>query len=213
MTPTDYDRELRVAFDLWAPTYEDDATAKIAARGHSYMSMGRDIARLATGPEPVLEVGVGSGLLGAQVAGHLDEMALHGLDISPAMLELARARGVYERLDLVAADAFDYRSSYNLVYTAFAFHSIRDQAQFLAKVKGSLTANGTLLVIDLFPTEPLTPEVSNEHSRLHEKGAPSNYVTEHELRQLAEGAGFEVGQARVLGERRAFEHRWFELNG
>jgi predicted TPR repeat methyltransferase len=62
----------------------------------------------------ILDIGCGTGLVGAQVrplAGRLD-----GVDLSPAMLEKARAKGVYDRLD--QADLLTFMSGHKGSYDA-----------------------------------------------------------------------------------------------
>ena len=91
--------ENRELYERWASTYEDSF---IAAEGYRYHER---IARLfvdAGGTGPILDLGCGTGLVGAEIArrgvGPID-----GVDISPAMLEQAAQKlldgdRVYRRL-------------------------------------------------------------------------------------------------------------------
>ena len=83
-------------YDDWAETYD---TGFGAATGYVvpthiaalYREASRDAA-------PVLDVGAGTGLLGRALGG----LTVDGIDISPAMLARAEAKGVYR--DLIEAD-------------------------------------------------------------------------------------------------------------
>ena len=80
----------------WAKTYDEDFAAR---RDYRYPAVvAAHFASLAT-PEdaPVLDIGCGTGLVGVALR-RLGAWRLDGLDISPEMLEIARAKGVYANL-------------------------------------------------------------------------------------------------------------------
>ncbi|ANY06970.1 class I SAM-dependent DNA methyltransferase [Pseudonocardia sp. HH130630-07] len=96
--------DARALYDEWAATYDAD----LAAGAQSYVapSVTADavVAAAGTGGE-VLDAGCGTGLVGAALhergVGTID-----GIDLSPGMLERARATGAYRELreaDLTAA--------------------------------------------------------------------------------------------------------------
>lgn len=76
----------------WASSYDKDFGAAYG------FVMPREVARIflaeSEGHTPILDVGAGTGL----VATHLGGAAVDGLDISPEMLEVARAKGLYRNL-------------------------------------------------------------------------------------------------------------------
>lgn len=209
-----HDAELRAAFDTWAPTYEVDASAKLLARGYSYGELGAAIADVITSVPaigPVLEVGTGTGVLGIEVARRVPELELSGLDISPDMLARARDKAVYSKLALAAADTYDYSRGYRAIYSSFVFHSIGNQAGFLARVRAGLLPGGRLVIIDLFPASLQNREAGVEHSRRFEKGAPSNYLEVLAFQRLVASAGFTVLESWLLGEEREYAHVWHVL--
>ena len=214
MTNPMFNSMVRTAFDQWAPSYENEARAKIAARGYSYEALGAAVAAAyePSAPGPVLEVGVGTGLLGHEVSRARNDIELHGIDISPAMLSIAQSRGIYRHLDLAAADEIDYKTSYPLIYSAFAFHSFRNQSQFLDRVLEGLIEGGKVIIVDLFPSVPLSAAARLDHSRQFEKGAPSNYIDRDEFKSMVKDSGYSVVSERLLGEHRDFEHVWYQLN-
>ncbi|WP_026122655.1 class I SAM-dependent DNA methyltransferase [Nocardiopsis halotolerans] len=93
--------ECESTYDEWATTYEHDTTQGMGyeAPEHAAERLSR---LLADRPRAeVLDAGCGTGLVGAALAGHGLEV-VDGVDLSSAMLEHARAKGVYR--DLAKAD-------------------------------------------------------------------------------------------------------------
>lgn len=215
MTTATFDDELRAAFDTWAPTYEDDATAKLIKRGYSYGELGAAIAEVIVAVPaagPVLEVGTGTGVLGIEIARRIPDVELNGLDISPAMLARARDKAVYATLDLASADAYDYSRGYRSIFSAFVFHSIGDQAGFLDRVRAGLQPGARLVIVDLFPDSLPDTEAGVEHSRRFEKRAPSNYLEVQAFQRLATSAGFTILECKLMGEEREYAHVWHVLS-
>ena len=82
-------------YDAWADTYDDDLT-RFGYR-HPALVVAMLARYVGVGDGPVLDAGVGTGLLGELLAvlGYRD---LTGIDMSDGMLRLARAKGVYRAL-------------------------------------------------------------------------------------------------------------------
>jgi predicted TPR repeat methyltransferase len=79
----------------WAQTYDADFAAGMDYR------LPAEVARAflaAGGTGPVLDVGAGTGLLGAALRGFGFAGAIDGVDLSPEMLALAARRGPYRAL-------------------------------------------------------------------------------------------------------------------
>lgn len=93
--------EAESAYDEWAATYEHDTTEGMgyAAPTHAAQRLS---TLLADRPEAeILDAGCGTGLVGAALSGHGFEV-IDGFDLSTAMLDEARAKGLYR--DLAKAD-------------------------------------------------------------------------------------------------------------
>lgn len=80
----------------WAQTYDDDFAAD-----RMYL-LPNKVAEVFAGhasedDAPVLDVGAGTGLVGEALLGH-GSWPIDGLDLSPEMLAVARARGIYGEL-------------------------------------------------------------------------------------------------------------------
>ncbi len=83
--------DVKALYRDWAGTYDADF---IAAMGYVYP---REVARVfaerrGVGDAPVLDIGCGSGAVAEAVGG---ETAMDGLDLSPEMLAVAEAKGLY----------------------------------------------------------------------------------------------------------------------
>lgn len=90
--------EVRALYRDWAETYEDNFVTAQGYQLHEAVAAG--FAALG-GQGPVLDVGAGTGLGGVALA-QRGVAPVDGLDLSPQMLDEARAKGVYR--DLIAAD-------------------------------------------------------------------------------------------------------------
>lgn len=88
--------EKRVHYDDWAATYDADLTSELG-----YVAPGEAAGifaeRVGDRAAKVLDAGCGTGLAGVVLAG-MGYTNLHGFDLSPKMLERARAAKVYATL-------------------------------------------------------------------------------------------------------------------
>lgn len=87
--------ELRAIYDEWAAAYDSD----LQAFGYSYPpAIAGLVARYVSEREaPILDAGAGTGIVG-EVLAILGYTRLTGIDLSDAMLAVARAKGVYALL-------------------------------------------------------------------------------------------------------------------
>lgn len=89
--------EHRAYYEAWAETYDEDFAAR-----ESYDYPARVAAILAAvsvaADSPIADVGCGTGLVGRALAALLPGMSIEGLDISPAMMQVASVIGCYRAL-------------------------------------------------------------------------------------------------------------------
>ncbi len=137
---------------------------------HDDVPFLRELARRSGGPILELMCGTGRVLLPLAEAG----FTLTGVDVSPAMLAIARANldaaGLADQVTLIEGDVRDLplpESSFAMALVAvnsfMHLEEARDQLAALANARRALTRRG-LLVIDLFNPDPL--EIAREDNRL-----------------------------------------------
>ena len=91
--PTAYIRSL---FDGYAPGFEDSLVGRLGYRGPDLLVDALARAAPLTTFNSVLDLGCGTGLAGAAIRPHAKRLT--GVDLSPRMLDSARAKGVYDRV-------------------------------------------------------------------------------------------------------------------
>jgi SAM-dependent methyltransferase len=137
---------VREGYAAWAPSYDatvlDLMDLRLAERLQSL--------RWEDYPE-ALDLACGTGRMGAWLAGR-GVGAVDGVDLTPAMLEAARARGVYRRLqvgDVASVDAPD--GAYGLVTQSLADEHIRDLGPLFAEAARLTREDGAFVLIGYHP--------------------------------------------------------------
>lgn len=132
---------VRNTFDGFAASFD----AKLDKLGYRAPQLIADALKPhVTPPLDILDAGCGTGLM----AVHLKPWARHlsGVDLSPAMIEQARAKGFYDALaagELVAHLAAN-GGAFDLVVAADVFCYLGDLQPVLAAAKGALRKHGLL---------------------------------------------------------------------
>jgi predicted TPR repeat methyltransferase len=117
--PRSDSRYVRHLFDQFAPDYDARMLAHLHYRAPAILrELGEMLGIGAAAPHAILDLGCGTGLMGAAAhdwAGRLD-----GVDLSPAMVQKARARGIYD--ELAVSDILDWlvtcQRRYDLIFAA-----------------------------------------------------------------------------------------------
>ena len=204
-TPTiDRSREMdeKSWWDLWNTSYR--AKDDFDMVSSELFSRAADLVNAITsqGPSRVLEIACGTGTLSRMLV----YSAYHGLDISPAAIEIARQRSA--RLTSItkdhpptyeAADFCEWPSPTQLFDVAVcvdAISSIRDQALAMRKITASLRPGGHLVLttinrfvydrIQRSPTAPL------------QNGPVSHWLTRSELHDLIRNAGLTIERSSTI---------------
>lgn len=136
-------------FDQYAPRFDRALREKLAYRGPEILLDAVD--RACTGAkrplrfERMFDLGCGTGLAAEAFAPHVE--AIEGVDLSARMVEIARAKGLYERLEAGDLTAFlDGRApgAADLVVAADVFVYCADLAPILAAATRVLAPAGRL---------------------------------------------------------------------
>ncbi len=150
---------VRKTFTQWAPHY--DAI-------HAWSLPHRRAARLALGVKPgdrVLEVGCGTGLNFAHLRQLVGETgSILGIDLTPAMLEVARqriSRSGWNNVDVREADAARLplpEASFDKVICTYALNIIPDYIRAIAEMRRVLVIGGQLVSLEVqVPDQSLSP--------------------------------------------------------
>ena len=187
--PAAYVREL---FDQFAPRF--DAELEGALRYQTPALLAEALAAQGAGGT-VLDLGCGTGLSG--VALKPVARRLEGVDLSPRMLDAARARGVYDALHEADLLAFlpRRRAAWDVIAAADVLNYLGDLAPVLGAMRAALKPGGTAAFS--IETGEAAPFALGQGMRYRHAAA---HVT-----QLAEAAGFTVlaAQACTLREEKA----------
>ncbi len=212
----EYNKEVKSAFDDWAATYESDVVPKLDLRGYGYSELAETIVSYLSSDmkrESILELGVGTGVLGERVKQAVPDIKIDGLDISSEMLKKAKEKNVYDNLYSGSADEYLYDKQRSFVYSAFMFHSVKEQEVLLSKIADSLNNDGMFILVDLVPNMKVLSKNANfnAHSIKYEHGAPAMYKTCGEMVDLIEKSSFELVELKKLGISKDYNHYLFAL--
>jgi predicted TPR repeat methyltransferase len=151
------DRYVAQLFDGYAEKFDAHLREELKYRiPEQIVALMREAAGPAAGRWDVLDLGCGTGLVGAAIAPYARQLV--GVDLSGKMLELARARNVYTRLEqsgmseVVLGEA---SASYDLVTAADVFIHTGRLDDLFAEVKRVLRPDGlfgfTVEALDALP--------------------------------------------------------------
>jgi predicted TPR repeat methyltransferase len=140
---------VRALFDQYAPKFEAALIDDLGYRGPSLLFNAVLAARVAIRKPAFfkrgIDLGCGTGLAAAAFAANVDEFI--GIDLSPRMIEQARATGLYAQLevaDMLQGLSGKPDASANLILAADAMVYVADLAPLLHQAKRVLVAGGLL---------------------------------------------------------------------
>ena len=132
-------------FDQYAPRFEAHLTEGLGYRGPALIAEGLDAAAPARHFANALDLGCGAGLMAEALRERIDHLT--GVDLSPAMIEKARERRVYDTLMVGDATALLTRQpprTFDLIVGADLLPYFGDLAPLFAAVATALTAGGLI---------------------------------------------------------------------
>lgn len=179
--PDDY---VRSAFDMFAPSFEA-TLAKLDYRAPQALDalLARALP-LAAPLGAALDAGCGTGLAAPMLRPRAKR--LDGVDLSPAMVERARARGLYDELRVgeLTADLSAHAATYDLIVAADVLCYFGDLAEAVAACASALKAGGALA----FSLERLDDASPGESWRVRPSGRYAH--AQETLPDLLARAGF-----------------------
>lgn len=129
-------------FDSYANQFEEHLTGKL---GYTVPQLLRDAVAPRARFAAALDLGCGTGLLGVELRPMAD--VLHGVDLSPKMIEHAQAKGIYDALtvaELVAHLDAATEPRYALITAADVMCYLGDLAPAIAAARRRLAPGGVL---------------------------------------------------------------------
>jgi predicted TPR repeat methyltransferase len=140
---------VRSLFDQYAPRFEAELIERLHYRAPALLFKAVLVVRAAERKpaffKRAIDLGCGTGLGAAAFASNVETFI--GIDLSPGMIEQARATGLYAALevdDMTAALARHPGASADLVLAADAMVYVGELAPVLGEVQRVLTAGGLL---------------------------------------------------------------------
>ena len=185
------DEYISALFDRFAPRFDDKLVGELRYRGPELLAdFMRTFLESRTALR-VVDLGCGTGLSGER----LREAArtLVGVDLSPAMLERARARGIYDKLVQEEIAAYLGRcdaGSFDVAVALEVFNYVGDLAPVLRESARALAEGGRMVFsVELAPAPDadfvLLPAARYAHS--------TRYVE-----AVARDAGFDVADSKAV---------------
>jgi tRNA (cmo5U34)-methyltransferase len=129
MTRRGTPKGMRREFDREAPGYDRTALSSMPGYSDLHRTLVWGIPFVSTRSFRVLELGVGTGTLTAQILEGFPHARLTGIDLSPRMITRARQklRPYRDRVELIAGDLGTFEeATYDVVVSALAIHHLRD---------------------------------------------------------------------------------------
>ena len=197
------DDYVRAEFDGFAATF-DDSLARLEYQAPRLVD--EEITRLLGTPRPtltVLDAGCGTGLCGPLLRPRAT--LLTGVDLSPAMIEVARRRAVYDALTVeeLTAHLRRHRGTIDLIASADTLVYFGDLGEVAAAAASALRADGVLV----FTVERVDGGDAPDGYRLNPHGRYS-HARDYLVRVLG-AAGFTAVDPREVHLRKEAQ-RWVD---
>lgn len=151
----------------------------------------------------VLDVNCGTGTLAMLIAARAGSGNVAGIDLSPQMIAMARAKAVNGEADFSQANAEDLPfadGSFDRATMSLAFHEMNraGRRNALAEIRRVLVSGGRLVIADLRAPDTLFTRFSMRILRFWETDTLTDMWQQGVGREL-ERAGFEVLSRQVAG--------------
>jgi predicted TPR repeat methyltransferase len=135
----------RALFDEFSSHYDKTMLERLGYRGHIHLRTLADrVLQRLTPPLRILDLGAGTGLVGGAFKDLAAGGRLDGIDLSPRMIEAARARGIYDGLILGDLETVlaEPGPSYDLIVSADTMVYLGDLAPTFSGVVQRLVPSG-----------------------------------------------------------------------
>ncbi|WAL66640.1 class I SAM-dependent methyltransferase [Amycolatopsis cynarae] len=140
-----------------------------------YRRVADDVAAAAPEGAVVLDAGCGSGKLAVEIATRRPDLSVHGIDLEPGMIEVARRRavreGLAERIEFSVADLADLSlpdGSVGLVVSTASLHHWTDVEGVVASLARIARPEALLWIYDIrwVPGGRVRSSAARQHRRV-----------------------------------------------
>lgn len=134
---------VKTLFDQYAPRFEESLVGRLAYRAPLLLRAALDAIDPVGAPKGrVFDLGCGTGLAGEAMRGRA--AWLEGVDLSSAMVEQARRKGVYDRLEVgdAVAALTGAKDRFDIIVAADVMGYLGNLAPLLAAARRALTPGG-----------------------------------------------------------------------
>ena len=210
------ERHVANLFDNHAPRFDAHLVEKLRYRvPEDLVALARRHAKHPDERWDVLDLGCGTGLVGVSVAPHAQRLV--GVDLSARMLDKARERNLYQRLeqrDLLTMMRQEPAASYDVILAADVFIYLGNLADIVREAARLLRADGLLAVsVEALDESGAHPgdEPRNDY-RLQVSGRYAHST--HYLRRLAQESRFrnvEISPTELRLERGSPVRGWLAV--
>jgi SAM-dependent methyltransferase len=192
-----YEESIRAEF-----TQQTDTFARAGAL-RSAQTLGVLVDLVPEGPETrSLEVACGPGLVSRGIAARVG--SVHGVDLTPAMVEKARAEARAEEIDNVSFSVGDVTAleldddSFDGAITRFSLHHIPVPGRVLEEMARVVRPGGWVLVSDHLTDAD--GDAAAWHEEIERLRDPSHWacLTRERLLAAGEAAGLELDEERIV---------------
>jgi SAM-dependent methyltransferase len=195
--------DVRTGYGEWVATYEDTVED---AMDIALLDVLREVAWSGA---VVADLGCGTGRTGTWMHEH-GVAAIDGVDLTPEMLERARARGVYRRLlEGDVADTGLEPGAYDLVMTCLVDEHLADVAPLYAEAHRLARPGGGFVLVGFHPHFIMAAGMPTHFDSA--SGEPVAIDTYVHLLSEHVTAGLAAGWALAEMHERVIDDAWLEL--
>lgn len=161
--PEDY---VRALFNQYAPRFEKSLVENLSY--HTPEAIAASVLKIRASFASLLDLGCGTGLGAQQFIGHAKRMT--GIDLAPGMIEIARAKNIYDVLHISGIDSFldQTEDIYDLILAADVFVYMGALEKTFAQISSHLTQGG-LFAFSVQNLSSSTWKLGEDHRYAHSK--------------------------------------------
>ncbi len=166
------------------------------------------------GNEDILDIGCGDGKITAQIAKHIPDGSILGIDTSKNMIEVCKKDfGHIKNLTCkhVSAESFVATKTFDLIVSFSTFHWIKDQEKVITNIFDWLKPGGTLVIMTSGGNAPAIEKVFEKEYWQKELPVQTNETwhgkTSIDYQNMLKQAGFMNIKIETIQASRFFENK------